>query len=56
MKKARKEICCIKECGRPVEILKHMLCKTHYIRLIRVGDPFANVPIEPRRKIQAYKP
>lgn len=49
------KICCVPKCGRPVEIIKHMLCKTHSIRYYRLGDAFAHVPIEKRKQRGAYK-
>jgi hypothetical protein len=49
------KICSVEGCGRNVEIIKHMLCKTHSIRYYRLGDAFAHVPIEKRTKRRAYK-
>lgn len=49
------KICCVPGCGRNVEIIKHMLCKTHSIRYYRLGDAFAHVPIEKRKPHAKYK-
>jgi len=54
-RKITDKICCVKGCGRNVEIIKHMLCKTHSIRYYRLGDAFPHIPIEKRTKREPYK-
>lgn len=54
-RKISNKICCISGCGRTVEILMHMLCKTHSIRFYRLGDAFAHIPIGDYKRKAPYK-
>lgn len=56
MKKRRKDCkCCVKGCIRVVLTMKHMLCKAHYDRYARNGDPGV-AKIAVKKVLPVYKP
>lgn len=48
-----KEKCCVKKCKNEIEIFKHKLCRTHYMRYRRYGCP-GDGDIKKKKMIKPY--
>jgi len=48
-----KEVCRADKCKRKATVLKHHLCRTHYVRLLRTGTTEGG-PIRKPKKIKPY--